>query len=158
MMVEEELHEQMAKNTVVKICGKCWLLLINSDSTQRKIISSLPSISRYRLNQDGFRGAFIVKNFFIMPLYFCTSFDFLLWYGLQTLFWFDQVYKMVLLQMWLSTALLLLVGGSWAAAVSDETVSLNREGKLLPIFQVVKFQNELCTSTSTSRNGTCYTS
>merc|ERR1712038_1742373 len=34
----------------------------------------------------------------------------------------------------------------------------DRDGKLLPIFQVVKFANDLCSSSSTSRNGTCYTS
>ena len=32
-----------------------------------------------------------------------------------------------------------------------------RDGRLFPLFQIVKFKNELCTSTSKSLNGTCYT-
>ena len=43
------------------------------------------------------------------------------------------------------------------ASASDMESTDVRGGKLLPIFQVVKFQNDFCTSTSNSRNGTCYT-
>lgn len=41
--------------------------------------------------------------------------------------------------------------------VGAEETPGSRDKKVLPIFQVVKFQNEFCTSASTSRNGTCYT-
>jgi len=62
--------------------------------------------------------------------------------------------------MWVSSQMLLalfllLTPGTHA---SGEKASVDRDGKLLPVFQVVKFTNEFCTSTTTSRNGTCYTS
>merc|ERR1719330_1149957 len=37
----------------------------------------------------------------------------------------------------------------------EEEVNSDREGKVLPVFQVVKFPNDVCSGTS--RNGTCYT-
>jgi len=38
----------------------------------------------------------------------------------------------------------------------DQEIGENRDSKVLPIFQVVKFPNDVCTGSS--RNGTCYTS
>merc|ERR1711881_240273 len=45
-----------------------------------------------------------------------------------------------------------------AEQVANENISpeTTRDGKILPIFQVVKFPNDVCTGSS--RNGTCYTS
>ena len=40
--------------------------------------------------------------------------------------------------------------------VDDSDSENNREAKVLPIFQVVRFPNDVC-SGSSSRNGTCYT-
>merc|ERR1711971_1003251 len=37
----------------------------------------------------------------------------------------------------------------------EEEVNSDREGKVLPVFQVVKFPNDVCSGTT--RNGTCYT-
>ena len=71
--------------------------------------------------------------------------------------------------MWLVAKFLLLVVLFLGEATSEINVEdlatseeeaknvADRDGKLLPLFQVVKFKNEFCTSTSTSRNGTCYT-
>jgi len=55
--------------------------------------------------------------------------------------------------MWLSALILaILVCSSRAEQEAEES---NRAEKLLPIFQVVRFPNDICSGTS--RNGTCYT-
>merc|ERR1712172_3083 len=42
-------------------------------------------------------------------------------------------------------------------AITSDTVNTEtREGKILPVFQVIKFPNDVCTGAT--RNGTCYTS
>ena len=38
-----------------------------------------------------------------------------------------------------------------------EPKQVDREGKILPVFNIIKFTNDFCTSTSGSRNGTCFT-
>jgi len=57
---------------------------------------------------------------------------------------------------WLLTTLLLIVCVSSITAEDDTVVESEREPKVLPIFQVVKFPNDIC-SGSSSYNGTCYT-
>ena len=42
-----------------------------------------------------------------------------------------------------------------SSIVTAEKTLLERESKLLPIFQVVRFPNDVCTGTT--RNGTCFT-
>ena len=61
--------------------------------------------------------------------------------------------------MWgqLSFALFVLLAAGAFASEDVQEARRDRDGKLLPIFQVVKFANDLCSSSSTSRNGTCYT-
>jgi len=56
---------------------------------------------------------------------------------------------------WLLTTLLLTVSVSSTRAEDDQVEESEREGKVLPIFQVVKFPNDICKGTS--YNGTCYT-
>ena len=64
----------------------------------------------------------------------------------------------LLFQMWLLSQLYLVAFLVAACASASDMESTDvRGGKLLPIFQVVKFKNDFCTSTSNSRNGTCYT-
>ena len=46
-----------------------------------------------------------------------------------------------------------LIGLTIVLSAADETAQ--RDGKLLPIFQVVRFPNDACSGTT--RNGTCYT-
>merc|ERR1712223_1388941 len=57
---------------------------------------------------------------------------------------------------WFLFALLLVVSVT-SATVEEAQLEdgQEREGKLLPVFQVVRFPNDLCTGSS--RNGTCYT-
>jgi len=45
-----------------------------------------------------------------------------------------------------------------ASPAAENAEHRDRDGKLLPLFNVVKFTNDFCESTSNSRNGTCYTS
>merc|ERR1712241_118719 len=56
---------------------------------------------------------------------------------------------------WLLTTLLLTVSVSSTRAEDDQVEESEREGKVLPIFQVVKFPNDICSGTT--YNGTCYT-
>merc|ERR1712037_228624 len=56
--------------------------------------------------------------------------------------------------MWLSAVILAILVCSSRAEQEVEEES-ERAGKLLPIFQVVRFPNDICSGTS--RNGTCYT-
>merc|ERR1719418_282135 len=56
--------------------------------------------------------------------------------------------------MWLSALIVAIVVCS-SRAEQQEAEESNREEKVLPIFQVVKFPNDVCKGTS--RNGTCYT-
>merc|ERR1712223_390960 len=56
---------------------------------------------------------------------------------------------------WLLTTLLLFVSVSSIRAEDDTVVESEREPKVLPIFQVVKFPNDICSGSS--YNGTCYT-
>jgi len=56
---------------------------------------------------------------------------------------------------WLLTTLLLIVCVSSITAEDDTVVESEREPKVLPIFQVVKFPNDVCSGSS--YNGTCYT-
>merc|ERR1719418_455355 len=56
--------------------------------------------------------------------------------------------------MWLSALIVAIVVCS-SRAEQQEAEESNREEKVLPIFQVVKFPNDVCAGTS--RNGTCYT-
>merc|ERR1712241_220739 len=56
---------------------------------------------------------------------------------------------------WLLTTLLLTVSVSSTRAEDDQVEESEREGKVIPIFQVVKFPNDVCKGTS--YNGTCYT-
>merc|ERR1712223_508779 len=56
---------------------------------------------------------------------------------------------------WLLTTLLLIVSVSSIRAEDDTAVESEREPKVLPIFQVVKFPNDICSGSS--YNGTCYT-
>lgn len=42
-----------------------------------------------------------------------------------------------------------------AKMVEEKTETVERDGKILPVFQVVRFPNDICKGTS--RNGTCYT-
>merc|ERR1711971_825311 len=51
--------------------------------------------------------------------------------------------------MWLSALIVAIL------VCSSRAEESNREEKVLPIFQVVKFPNDVCKGTS--RNGTCYT-
>merc|ERR1739844_157945 len=58
--------------------------------------------------------------------------------------------------MWLLATLLLVISvSSTAAEEAQPEDGQEREGKVLPIFQVVKFPNDVCKGSS--RNGTCYT-
>merc|ERR1711971_697687 len=59
---------------------------------------------------------------------------------------------------WLLAALLVVSFCSARAEVvhPDQEIGEHRDNKVLPIFQVVKFPNDVCTGSS--RNGTCYTS
>merc|ERR1711981_1429561 len=50
----------------------------------------------------------------------------------------------------------ILVAVCVADPVAEKIASETRDGKILPIFQVVKFPNDVCEGSS--RNGTCYTS
>ena len=68
-----------------------------------------------------------------------------------------------ILQMRLPSQLSIVVVFALAACISASPAAENaehrdRDGKLLPLFNVVKFTNDFCESTSNSRNGTCYTS
>merc|ERR1711992_23013 len=56
---------------------------------------------------------------------------------------------------WLLTTLLLTASVSSTRAEDDEVEESEREGKVIPVFQVVKFPNDVCKGSS--RNGTCYT-
>merc|ERR1711899_266607 len=56
---------------------------------------------------------------------------------------------------WLLTTLLLIVSVSSIRAEDDTVLESEREPKVLPIFQVVKFPNDVCSGSS--YNGTCYT-
>merc|ERR1711997_195050 len=56
--------------------------------------------------------------------------------------------------MWLSALIVAIVVCS-SRAEQQEAEESNREEKVLPIFQVVKFPNDVCKGSS--RNGTCYT-
>merc|ERR1711992_98296 len=57
---------------------------------------------------------------------------------------------------WLLTTLLLTASVSSTRAEDDEVEESEREGKVLPVFQVVRFPNDICAGST--RNGTCYTS
>merc|ERR1711935_1244291 len=59
---------------------------------------------------------------------------------------------------WLLAALLVVSFCLARAEVvhPDQEIGEHRDSKVLPIFQVVKFPNDVCTGSS--RNGTCYTS
>merc|ERR1712223_2380369 len=57
---------------------------------------------------------------------------------------------------WFLAALLLVVSVSSATVEEAQPEDgQEREGKVLPIFQVVKFPNDICSGSS--YNGTCYT-
>merc|ERR1712241_995443 len=56
---------------------------------------------------------------------------------------------------WLLTTLLLTVSVSSTVEEAQPEDGQEREGKVLPIFQVVKFPNDVCSGSS--YNGTCYT-
>merc|ERR1711936_1346968 len=55
---------------------------------------------------------------------------------------------------WLMITLLLALSVGKSTAEDDQVEE--REAKVLPIFQVVKFPNDICKGSS--KNGTCYTS
>lgn len=52
-------------------------------------------------------------------------------------------------------AALICVASVASLGTTEETEEPNRLGKILPIFQVVRFPNDVCTGTT--RNGTCFT-
>merc|ERR1711983_83767 len=52
-------------------------------------------------------------------------------------------------------AALICVASVASLGTTEETEESNRLGKILPIFQVVRFPNDVCTGTT--RNGTCFT-
>merc|ERR1712223_2296946 len=56
---------------------------------------------------------------------------------------------------WLLTTLLLIASVSQIRADDDVVEESGRKGKILPIFQVVKFPNDICSGGT--YNGTCYT-
>merc|ERR1711899_187676 len=56
---------------------------------------------------------------------------------------------------WLLTTLLLIASVSQIRADDDVVEESGRKGKILPIFQVVKFPNDICSGGTC--NGTCYT-
>jgi len=62
-------------------------------------------------------------------------------------------------RLWLSALVLALIVATARGEDAGQEVAVEeseRESKVLPIFQVVKFPNDICSGTS--RNGTCYTS
>jgi hypothetical protein len=59
--------------------------------------------------------------------------------------------------MWRITVCFLLAISSFVMATKDSDTGSDRQKKLLPIFQVVRFPNDACLATTASKNGTCYT-
>jgi hypothetical protein len=60
--------------------------------------------------------------------------------------------------MWMLTVCILLANAFVVTPTKNfDSVGSKREKKLLPIFQVVRFPNDPCASTSATKNGTCYT-
>jgi hypothetical protein len=45
----------------------------------------------------------------------------------------------------------------WSAKAEEEQAGDNRDSRLLPVFQVVRFPNDPCVIGTSSKNGTCYT-
>jgi len=45
----------------------------------------------------------------------------------------------------------------WSTKAEEEQTGENRDSRLLPVFQVVRFPNDPCVIGSSSKNGTCYT-
>jgi len=45
----------------------------------------------------------------------------------------------------------------WSTKAEEEPAGDNRDSRLLPVFQVVRFPNDPCVIGSSSKNGTCYT-
>merc|ERR1712226_160333 len=45
----------------------------------------------------------------------------------------------------------------WSTKAEEEQAGDNRDSRLLPVFQVVRFPNDPCVIGSSSKNGTCYT-
>ena len=64
--------------------------------------------------------------------------------------------KLRLDKMWKIGVLILSISGMVVTNIlSEEDTATNRESRILPIFQIVKFPNDVCTGST--RNGTCYT-